>query len=278
MGKSRSRAALVLHGLMVLCVGGSQALAAPADPPYPADIYVRGSFNGWDLGHPMAFDTKANRYVAVVELGPSGPYQFKIASEDWLAVDLGSPAAFPGNVVELDVPEPLATTPGYGNMFLTVDEPGVYSFTLDPTNATNPTVTVAYARAGGDGAQHWGRTYFQSWYFDCLGDWVTAELTQKATLHERFNPGGGLLYSENIQVTGTAWDSNNNLYSVNGSWPLRYSAPPSGGFQFDAATKLAMVSQGSSPNLLLHTIYKLHVDADGNVVREFIFDAFGCSQ
>ena len=72
-------------------------------PPYDVEVFVRGSFNEWALGHEMKFDAVENEYVAYVELTPGG-YEFKIASEDWSTVDLG---VADDGIVQLGVPEPI---------------------------------------------------------------------------------------------------------------------------------------------------------------------------
>jgi hypothetical protein len=227
----------------------------------------------------MEYDAATDRYVASIELAP-GEHQFKIASADWSTVDLGSPSLNPGdNVVNLGVPEPLLTTPGYGNLSLTIPESAVYSFTLDPTDPSHPMLTVVYARPGGDGAQHFHEQFGGfAWYFDCIGQTVWAEFDVRAMLQVRANAAGGLTYIENLQDDGVAWDSAGNYYDVHAARPFRFSTPANGAFQVSSISNIRLVSRGSSPDLWVETTETLHVDADGNVVRYFFFDGVGCRQ
>jgi hypothetical protein len=276
METSRPRAAFLLHGLLVLGLATSAVHAAP----YDAELFVRGSFNAWHTSHPLEYDAATDRYVADIELAPGVAHQFKIASADWTTVDLGSPSVNPGdNVVELGVPEPLTTTPGYGNLSLTVPESAVYSFTLDPTDPANPTLTIAYLRPGGDGAQHFYETFGGfAWYFDCIGQTVWAEFVVRAMLQSHVNAAGGETFIENLQTGGVAWDSAGRFYDVNATRPFRFIAPASGGFQFTSISKIRLVSRDGAPDLWVETTEQLHVGADGNVVRYFYFDGLGCSK
>ena len=149
----RSFGLATLGAVALLGFGLSQADAAGKpiySPPYDVEVFVRGSFNNWGLGHEMKFDAVENEYVAYVELTPGG-YEFKIASEDWLTVDLGYAD---DGIVQLGVPEPI-TSVIYSNLYLEVAEPGVYAFRFDVSDLDHLTVLVEYARKGGDGAEHW---------------------------------------------------------------------------------------------------------------------------
>ena len=275
MQTSGSRAAFLLHGLMLFCLGSPTAIAAP----YAANVFVRGSFNDWHTSHPMEYDAAINRYVADIELAPGVAHQFKIASADWATVDLGSPSLNPGdNVVALSVPEPLVSTPGYGNLALTVPESAVYSFTLDPTDPDHPTLTVEYERPGGDGAQRFYEPFSLNWYFDCIDQTVWAEFNVRAMLQSHVNTAGGEIFIENLQTDGVAWDSGGKVYDMHATRPFRYSAPPSGGFQLVSMSPIKLISRGDGPNLWVQETIRLHIDADGNVVRNFFFEARGCSR
>jgi hypothetical protein len=281
MRMSQARARFLLHGpaLSGLLAVVSLATAAPADAPYSADIFVRGSFNDWDLSDPMKYDAPTNRYVGLVELSPGVVHQFKIASQDWFSVDLGD---FVDPVVNLSVPKTLATSPGGGNLALEVPAEGVYSFTLDPADLVNPVLTVVYARPGGEGeqngAQIWHGTYGLIWYFPCLGQTVDATVHVKAELHVRSNPAGGFLYSENLQTSGTAVDSGGGTYFVRDARINNYLAQPGGGQIFQKSSRLRMTSHGAGTDLLVTMIERWHIDADGNVVRDFYFEDFTCGQ
>lgn len=276
METSRPRAAFLLHGLLVLALWTSLAPAAP----YDAELFVRGSFNAWHTSHPLKYDAATDRYVAGIELPPGEAHEFKIASADWTTVDLGSPSIAPGdNVVELGLPESLMATPGYGNLSITVPDSAVYSFKLDPTDLDHPTLTVTYLRPGSDGAQHFYETFGGfAWDFDCIGQTVWAEFTVRAMLQSRVNAAGGVTYVENLQTGGFAWDSAGNFYDVNATRPFRFTAPASGAVQFNSISKIALISRGNVPNLWVETTERLHIDANGNVVRYFYFDGLGCSK
>ena len=59
----------------------------PCDEPYPADIFLRGTFNDWGLTDQMIYGGDGI-YEVVISLD-AGEWEFKIASEDWNTVDLG---------------------------------------------------------------------------------------------------------------------------------------------------------------------------------------------
>ena len=273
----RTRAGLVLQGLALAgcLLVTSMTRAAPADPPYPAGIFVRGSFNDWGVSDAMKYDAHANRYVALVELAPGVTHQFKIASQDWSTVDLGD---FVDPVVNLSVPKTLSTSPGGGNLWLEVPTAGVYSFTLDPTDLASPVLTVSYARPGGDGAKIWHGTFNLNWYFPCLGETVDATVHVKAQLQVRPNPAGGFLYSENLQTDGTAVDSAGGSYFVRDARINHYLEQPGGSWMYVSRSRLRMVAHGSATDLLVTMITHLHFDADGNPVRTYFFEEFSCSQ
>jgi NifU-like protein involved in Fe-S cluster formation len=41
---------------------------------------------------------------------------------------------------------------------------------------------------------------------------------------------------------------------------------------------IKLISRGDGPNLWVQETIRLHIDADGNVVRNFFFEARGCSR
>ena len=105
---------------------GATLWVAPAEPFAGTPIFVRGGFNSWGTGSPMAFQGDA-QYRADVELAAES-YEFKIASEDWSTVNIG---AGDSTVVEVGQPLPLADMGGPPNLMLAIDEADVYAFTLD---------------------------------------------------------------------------------------------------------------------------------------------------
>jgi CubicO group peptidase (beta-lactamase class C family) len=89
-------------------------------------LFVRGSLNDW--GTSLALKPVAPlRYAATTDAAlPAGRIEFKIASEDWAAVDLGGTSeAGIGSV------RPAALSVGGGNLVFDVKRPGRYRFELD---------------------------------------------------------------------------------------------------------------------------------------------------
>ena len=113
--------ALVLHQ-------NGNALRAPrqSDAPLKMDgvtVYLRGSMNDWGLRDKMQL-LAPGVYSATLKL-EKGDYEFKVASEDWKAVDLGGS----GKPVTAGTPAALARRGD--NMKLSVSAPASYQFKLD---------------------------------------------------------------------------------------------------------------------------------------------------
>jgi hypothetical protein len=263
--------------MALLGFGLSQAEAAGKpiySPPYDVEVFVRGSFNGWALGHEMKFDATENEYVAYVELTP-GAYEFKIASEDWLTVDLGSAG---DGIVDLGVPEPV-TRVNYNNLYLEVADPGVYAIRLDVSDLDNLTVLVEYARKGGDGAEHYTFYYTGVPYsFDCLGEAspVIADITVEGTLHERQNPAGGRHFRDSVRIDGVGFDQLGREYRLHLIAPIFYNGRPNGSFALTDTARAIFVAKDGGPNLYIRYVYKLMGDSSGEVKREFFFYEDGC--
>jgi D-alanyl-D-alanine-carboxypeptidase/D-alanyl-D-alanine-endopeptidase len=98
-------------------------------------FYVRGSMNDWGVRDQLK-PAGPNLYQATLALA-KGEYQFKLASEDWKAVDLGGSAA-----------EPLAAgKPGTlhqlgANLTLSVASAARYVFTVDASAPGQPRLLV----------------------------------------------------------------------------------------------------------------------------------------
>ena len=110
-------------------------------PPYGnTTVYVRGGFNGWGTDNAMTY-RGAGVYALDVALEPAaeGSHSFKVASEDWAAVNLGAGAADDAAVV-VDAMRELAG--GGDNLALAVAESGNYRFHLDASDAAAPTLIV----------------------------------------------------------------------------------------------------------------------------------------
>lgn len=264
-------------------VGLSQAEAAGKpvySPPYDLELFVRGSFNGWGLGHEMKFDAVENEYVAFVELTP-GVHEFKIASADWATVDLGYAD---DGVVELGVPEPVEQI-SYGNLSLEVGDAAVYSFKLKVSDPGNLAVLVEYSRKGGDGAQIYIQSYPgpsspepPTWYFDCLGaaNPVVGAITVKGVMNARQSPIGHVVYRDSQQIKGVAYDQNGIEYRLNMTRPLVFNGKADTSFTYSENFRARWISQGSTPDLYMTYHYKVTVGPTGEVKREIFFYEDGC--
>lgn len=275
---SLKKAAVSLVGMaaaLMFLPSTVDAAGGPSAAPYEVDLFVRGSFNAWGVGHRMKFDAKENAYVAEVELVPGG-HEFKIASADWATVDLG---AADDGYVELGVPEPVAPV-SFSNLYLEVADAGVYSFTLDTSDMSALTVTVAPSRPGGDGAEKYFLNIQQDLYFDCLGGGQLVQIFQdvKGTLHVRENPRGGFHYTDNWQVDGVAFDEDGNEYSVHAAAPLTFNATPGGTTTLSNLVRVTMTPLTGGTRLFFTLTEKLTINANGVVTRAFFASDSSCSQ
>ena len=264
--------------LLALSLSQAEAAGQPVfSPPYDVELFVRGSFNSWGLGSEMKFDSTDNEYVAYVELTQGG-HAFKIASEDWLTVDLGFAD---DGIAELGVPEPLTTTPGYGNVYIEVAYPGVYSFRLDVSDLGNPSVLVEYARPGGDGTDRYTQFYAGAMYFfDCLGaaSPVVTDITVNGGLHARQTPAGGFIYRDIVQIDGVGYDQYGREYRMNLTAPLVFNGKPNGSSTFSNVATATFIAQDDGPNLHFRYLEKLTYGPNGEVRREFVFYEEACSE
>ena len=118
--------------------------AAPAGtaPPYGnTTVFARGGFNGWGTDNAMAYEGSGVYEVDIaLEPAAEGAHQFKVASEDWATVNLGT--SNPDNAaVVVDAIRDLA--PGGDNLMLTVAEAGTFHFHLDANDTAAPTLIVS---------------------------------------------------------------------------------------------------------------------------------------
>lgn len=92
-------------------------------------LFVRGSLNDWGTG--LALQKVAPlRYAATTDAAlPKGRIEFKIASADWGAVDLGGTSE-----AAIGSARPAALSMGGGNLAFDVKVPGRYRFELDATD------------------------------------------------------------------------------------------------------------------------------------------------
>ncbi|KKO45083.1 pullulanase [Arsukibacterium ikkense] len=112
-------------------------LGAPDIPPYAAtDVFVRGGMNGWGVVDAFEY-AGAGIYSATLNIN-AGSYEFKVASSDWAAVNLGAGAA--GNQVLVNTP--IVIEPSNDNLRIDIANSSSYVFTLNAVNPAAPTLTV----------------------------------------------------------------------------------------------------------------------------------------
>lgn len=115
---------------------------APDVVPYgDTTVYVRGGMNGWGTGNPMTYVGDGVYEVEISLEGGAGS-EFKVASEDWAAVNLGAPDGA-DNVVVQGEDTVLATS--NNNLSFTPVESTLYRFSLDASDTSAPVLNVDYA-------------------------------------------------------------------------------------------------------------------------------------
>lgn len=113
---------------------GAQGYGLSALPPYGEQaIYLRGDFNGWDTSLPFSY--QGNDSYAVDAALLQGDYQFKIADQDFAAVNIGGEFTMP-------IGSPATLTNGANNLSLSLIADGNYKFVLDATNSSTPSLTI----------------------------------------------------------------------------------------------------------------------------------------
>jgi len=113
---------------------GSQGYGLSALPPYgEQSIYLRGDFNAWDTSLPFSYQGNDSYEVDAALL--QGDYQFKIADQDFAAVNIGGEFTMP-------LGSPAVLTNGANNLSLGLIADGNYKFVLDAANSANPTLTI----------------------------------------------------------------------------------------------------------------------------------------
>jgi pullulanase len=106
-------------------------------------VFIRGGMNGWGEDDPMSYQV-GGIYSATLDI-TAGSYEFKVASADWATVDLGNGEA--DNTVTLGQEKLLGTN---GNLAITLDSDGQYSFIFNTSNLEEQTVTVFSAQFFGE--------------------------------------------------------------------------------------------------------------------------------
>jgi hypothetical protein len=115
-------------------------------PPYAVDMFVRGSFNAFDVDDPLVFEGGV-RYTARIPL-EAGLYEFKIADATFAAEFTFSADAAGPALIALGQPTTLERAAGtFNNTLLDVVQPGEYVFELVVPDLAAPVLTVTLDRA-----------------------------------------------------------------------------------------------------------------------------------
>lgn len=116
--------------------------ATPPSEPFGTAIYLRGSFNDFDLSSQFVHEGN-NRYTVVVSLGV-GSHQLKVADEAFSADTSFAVATGRAAAIELDTPTALVQTASPDDTILFfVPETGAYRFELSATDRTRPVLLVS---------------------------------------------------------------------------------------------------------------------------------------
>ncbi|NDC36917.1 MAG: hypothetical protein EBZ48_02570 [Proteobacteria bacterium] len=143
-GGRRSLRALSAALLAVLCMvvlgcKSSQQQEVSSVGPVGAAVYLRGTFNNWDLSMPMEYSEKYG-YLATLNL-PAGSHTFKLADATWTMADFGTalphfafgepfPVIWRGANIPLHLEKPTSvifalevTSPREGSLRVIIDGP-----------------------------------------------------------------------------------------------------------------------------------------------------------
>jgi hypothetical protein len=111
-------------------------------PPYPVDLFVRGSFNGFELDDALVFEGGVG-YGARVSLH-SGLHELKIADAAFSIARTFSISQAGEVEILLDLPTTLQPTSGeFNNTLLFAGLPGIYRFDLQAADLAAPVLTVS---------------------------------------------------------------------------------------------------------------------------------------
>ncbi len=101
-------------------------------------IFLRGSMNDWSTATPVK-EISPQVFAVEIEL-EAGNHEFKLASEDWGAVDLGVTGAAP----DFDADStPIALVPGGMNIRLSLKQAGKYRFVVDGSMEVLPILRIS---------------------------------------------------------------------------------------------------------------------------------------
>jgi pullulanase len=119
-----------------------------AKSPWCVPLFVRGSFNDWGATDELTYRGATRDFVTKVQL-TAGDYLFKIASQDWTAVDLGYAWGVADGIVQLGINEVMApenySLPGAPhNLWINIASDGVYLFVLNVSDPNYPSLVVTW--------------------------------------------------------------------------------------------------------------------------------------
>jgi pullulanase len=121
-------------GAQGLGLNAFATVGEPEIPPFNATtVYLRGGMNDWGTTTPFEF-VGSGTYEVSLDLEP-GTYAFKVASEDWSAINIG------GGEVELDTPTTIGTSGG--DMSVVITDANNYTFSVDASLPATPILTIA---------------------------------------------------------------------------------------------------------------------------------------
>ena len=113
---------------------------APDVVPYgDTTVYLRGGMNGWGTDDAMTYKGDGI-YEVSIALTAGEEYQFKVASDDWATVNLGTPDGDSQVILEGDE---VALATSNNNIIMTPANSTDYLFTLNASDTSAPTLTVA---------------------------------------------------------------------------------------------------------------------------------------
>ena len=125
------------YGLSAYATAGAPDVVPFGD----TTVYLRGGMNGWGTDDPMTYQGDGI-YSVEVNLTAGEEIQFKVASEDWAAVNLGAPDGEPTGVT-VDETKVIATS--NNNLVITAEMDTSYKFSIDASDTSEILLTVSVA-------------------------------------------------------------------------------------------------------------------------------------
>jgi pullulanase len=109
-------------------------------PSKDKTVFIRGLFGDWGTTRSMAWDGESY-YAGVVNAAAAGATAFKIATEDWSALNCGGPAGASASVT-IGQPYTLSCRDGTSNLGVNFPSAGDYAFSVDASNQAELKLTV----------------------------------------------------------------------------------------------------------------------------------------